>query len=171
MLFEEKEVLIKEIHHRVKNNLGGYLRICSNYSRDNANNGFATRVLSESQRRVQSISMIHEKLYQSERLAEIDFEKYVRELIDVIAYSFSYPNKEITVNIEIDNFKVGVDQGIPCGLILNELVSNAYEHAFKNKQQGIITIEITEADDQITMIVADNGTVVARMISQTAASR
>ncbi len=154
---EEKEVLIKEIHHRVKNNLAvisGLLELQIGYS----DNNFVHRVLSESQRRIQSISMIHEKLYQNKRLAEINFEKYVGELIDIIAYSFNYANKEIDVNIEIDDFKLGVDQGIPCGLILNELVSNAYEHAFKEQQQGMIDVKITQNKQQkITLVVADDG--------------
>lgn len=154
---KEKEVLIKEIHHRVKNNLAvisGLLELQMGHTEDD----FVSRVLSESQRRVQSISMIHEKLYQNERLAEIDFEKYVRELIEIVAYSFSYPEKEIKVDIDIDGFKVGIDQGIPCGLILNELVSNAYEHAFKDQDQGTIEIRITQGkNDKIKLIVADNG--------------
>jgi two-component sensor histidine kinase/ligand-binding sensor domain-containing protein len=154
---EEKEVLIKEIHHRVKNNLAvisGLLEL----QQGNAENDFASRILSESQRRVQSISMIHEKLYQNERLAEIDFEKYVRELVEIISYSFSYPDKDITVTVDIDDIKLGVDQGIPCGLILNELVSNAYEHAFKEQSDGTVAIEIIEKEDGVIAIsVADNG--------------
>jgi len=153
----EKEVLIKEIHHRVKNNLAvisGLLELQMGH----ADNDFANKVLSESQRRVQSISMIHEKLYQSERLAEIDFEKYVRELIDIVSYSFSYPDKEISVEVEIDDFKLGVDQGIPCGLILNELVSNAFEHAFNGREEGNIWITFEELDKEVIRLsVRDNG--------------
>jgi len=153
----EKEVLIKEIHHRVKNNLAvisGLLELQMGH----ADNDFANKVLSESQRRVQSISMIHEKLYQSERLAEIDFEKYVRELIDIVSYSFSYPDKEINVEVEIDDFKLGVDQGIPCGLILNELVSNAFEHAFNGREEGNIWITFEELDKEVIRLsVRDNG--------------
>ncbi len=153
----EKEVLIKEIHHRVKNNLAvisGLLELQRGYAEDE----FVNRVLSESQRRVQSISMIHEKLYQNERLAEIDFEKYIRELIDIIAYSFNYTDKEIEVDIEIDDFKLGVSQGIPCGLMLNELVSNSYEHAFTDQQKGKIKISAKHTQSgKIELIVEDNG--------------
>ncbi|WP_171032746.1 two-component regulator propeller domain-containing protein [Fodinibius saliphilus] len=153
----EKEVLIKEIHHRVKNNLAvisGLLELQQGYSED----GFSRRVLSESQRRVQSISMIHEKLYQSERLAEINFKKYVKEFIDIVAYSFNYTEKDITVDVDVGDFKLGVDQGIPCGLILNELVSNAYEHAFKNQDTGRIQIKMEEDEEHnIKLIIADNG--------------
>jgi two-component sensor histidine kinase len=152
----EKEVLIKEIHHRVKNNLAvisGLLELQMGY----ADNSFVSRVLSESQRRVQSISMIHEKLYQNERLAEIDFEKYVHELIDIIAYSFSSPDKDINIDIEIDDFKLGVDQGIPCGLILNEVVSNAFEHAFKGRKEGTIKIRMNEIGRKVRLIIKDDG--------------
>ncbi|MGM0547413.1 MAG: two-component regulator propeller domain-containing protein [Bacteroidota bacterium] len=154
---EEKEVLIKEIHHRVKNNLAvisGLLGL----QMDHADNNFANRVLAESQRRVQSISMIHEKLYQNKQLAEIDFEKYVRELVDIIAFSFSNPNKNIEVNIDIDDFTLGIDQGIPCGLILNEVVSNAFEHAFADQKEGTIDISIQLTNQQqVTIKVQDNG--------------
>lgn len=155
---EEKEVLIKEIHHRVKNNLAvisGLLELQIGY----ANNPFVDRVLAESQRRVQSISMIHEKLYQNERLAEIDFEKYVRELVDIIAYSFSYSKKDIDVVIEVEDFKLGIDQGIPCGLILNELISNAFEHAFKEQKTGTIEINIerNRSTDAVQIMVRDDG--------------
>jgi two-component sensor histidine kinase len=153
----EKEVLIKEIHHRVKNNqavISGLLELQRGYAEDE----FSSRVLSESQRRVQSISMIHEKLYQNEQLEEINFEKYVRELVDIIAYSFDYNEREIEVDIDIDDFKLGVDQGIPCGLILNELVSNAYEHAFTEQTEGAIEIAMKKgADNIIRLTVADNG--------------
>ncbi len=156
---EEKEILIKEIHHRVKNNLAvisGLLELQIGY----ANNPFVDRVLAESQRRVQSISMIHEKLYQNERLAEIDFEKYVRELVDIIAYSFNQAEKDIEVTIEVEDFKLGIDQGIPCGLILNELISNAFEHAFKEQKTGSIEIiiEHNQSTDMVEMIVRDDGT-------------
>lgn len=154
---KEKEVLIKEIHHRVKNNLAvisGLLELQMGQSQDK----FVNRILSESQRRVQSISMIHEKLYQNERLAEINFEKYVRELIDIVAYSFNYSDKEIEVNVSIDDFKIGVDQGIPCGLILNELVSNAYEHAFRDQDEGTIEIRVAQYEgNKIKLVLNDNG--------------
>ncbi|WP_445664562.1 two-component regulator propeller domain-containing protein [Fodinibius sp. AD559] len=153
----EKEVLIKEIHHRVKNNLAvisGLLELQRGY----AENDFVNRVLSESQRRVQSISMIHEKLYQNERLAEIDFEKYIRELVDIIAYSFNYTDKEIEVDIDIDDFKLGVSQGIPCGLMLNELVSNSYEHAFTDQENGKIEISAEHKQEgKIKLVVKDDG--------------
>ncbi|HEX6981253.1 MAG TPA: two-component regulator propeller domain-containing protein [Balneolaceae bacterium] len=156
LALEEKEVLIKEIHHRVKNNLAvisGLLELQVGYSDDD----FAAKILRESQRRVQSISMIHEKLYQNERLSEINFADYIDELIEIIADSHSHPDKKIEVKTIIDDVKLGVNQGIPCGLILNELLSNAFEHAFKDQKEGRITIKFKEDSGKLEFSVADDG--------------
>lgn len=156
MALKEKEILIKEIHHRVKNNLAvisGLLELQMGYTEDD----FARRILTESQLRVRSISMIHEKLYQNKRLAEIDFQKYVDELAEIISYSFNYREKEIEVVNETAEIKLGVDQGIPCGLILNELISNSYEHAFNGREAGIINIGLEEDGKELILSVSDNG--------------
>lgn len=153
---KEKEVLIKEIHHRVKNNLAvisGLLELQVGYSKDD----FAAKILRESQRRVQSISMIHEKLYQNERLSEINFAAYIDELTAIIADSHNRPDKTIKVETKIDEVKLGVNQGVPCGLILNELLSNAFEHAFKDQEKGKIIIRFKEDDGKIEFSVEDNG--------------
>jgi two-component sensor histidine kinase/ligand-binding sensor domain-containing protein len=154
---EEKEVLVKEIHHRVKNNLAvisGLLELQVDYAADD----FSSKILRESQRRIQSISMIHEKLYQNDRLAEIDFSKYIRELVDVITYSNSQFNKKIEVKISTGDVRLGVDQGIPCGLIVNELISNAFEHAFRNREEGKIWVAFKKIDDSnVRLSVRDNG--------------
>ncbi|MDZ7717180.1 MAG: two-component regulator propeller domain-containing protein [Balneolaceae bacterium] len=152
----EKEVLIKEIHHRVKNNLAvisGLIELQMGYT----DNEFASRILSESQRRVRSIAMIHEKLYQNERLAEIDFERYIRELVDIINYSFSHIEKDIAVDTEIEDISLGIVQAIPCGLILNELVSNCFEHAFKGRSKGSIKVSLQVEDEEAKLQVSDNG--------------
>ncbi|HET6528777.1 MAG TPA: two-component regulator propeller domain-containing protein [Balneolaceae bacterium] len=153
---EEKEVLIKEIHHRVKNNLAvisGLLELQVGYSEDD----FVAKVLRESQRRVKSISMIHEKLYQNERLSEINFTVYIDELVEIIADSHHHPNKEIEVETIIDDVALGVNQGIPCGLILNELLSNAFEHAFKDRAEGKVTIKLKDDNGQMEFSVSDDG--------------
>lgn len=153
----EKEVLVKEIHHRVKNNLAvisGLLELQLGY----VDNEHVDKVLRESQRRILSISMIHEKLYQNEQLSEIDFKKYIHELVNIIEYSFSHIEKDIQTNIEVEeDISLSIDQGIPCGLILNELVSNAYEHAFVGRESGKIEISFTSTDDEITLQIRDNG--------------
>ncbi len=82
----------------------------------------------------------------------------MRELVDVVAFSLSNPTKNIDVDINIDDFKLGIDQGIPCGLILNEVVSNAYEHAFVDQEEGVIAISISLIDgQQVKLRVEDNG--------------
>ena len=153
---KEKETLLSEIHHRVKNNLAvitGLLELQMGYSEDE----YSTRTLKESQRRVQSIAMIHEKLYQNERLSEIDFRKYIEELLEILAYSFNFENKKIDISQHVDNINLNIDQSIPCGLILNELVCNAYEHAFKGIKEGDILVEFKKEGHSITFSVADNG--------------
>ncbi len=153
---KEKETLLSEIHHRVKNNLAvitGLLELQMGYSDDD----YATRTLQESQRRVQSIAMIHEKLYQNERLSEIDFRKYIEELLEILTYSFNFDHKKIDVSRHVDNINLTIDQSIPCGLILNELVSNAFEHAFKGRTEGDILVEFLKEGQNITFCVADNG--------------
>lgn len=154
---QEREVLVKEVHHRVKNNLAvisGLLELQLGYSE----NEHADKVLKESQRRILSISMIHEKLYQNERLSEINFKKYVYELMDIIKYSFSHIEKNIQTIIEIESdIRLSIDQGVPCGLILNELVSNAYEHAFAGREYGEIEITLASTGDEITLQIKDDG--------------
>ena len=154
---EEKEVLIKEIHHRVKNNLAvisGILEL----QIDHAQHDHASKVLRDGQQRIQSIAMIHEKLYQSERLAEIDFAKYVEELVEVIVRSHDKQEKNIKVDVQTGGVKLGVDQGIPCGLIINELLSNAYEHAFEGRKEGNILVRFKHINEnQIQLIVRDDG--------------
>jgi two-component sensor histidine kinase len=153
---KEKETLLSEIHHRVKNNLAvitGLLELQMGYSEDE----YATRTLKESQRRVQSIAMIHEKLYQNERLSEIDFRKYIEELLEILSYSFNFENKKIDISRHVDDINLTIDQSIPCGLILNELVSNAFEHAFKGKREGDILVEFKKEGPNINFSVADNG--------------
>lgn len=152
----EKETLLSEIHHRVKNNLAvitGLLELQMEYSDDE----YSTRTLKESQRRVQSIAMIHEKLYQNERLSEIDFKKYIEELLEILTYSFNFENKKIDVSKDVDDINLSIDQSIPCGLILNELVSNAYEHAFNGRDEGDILVEFKKEGEKILFSVADNG--------------
>ncbi|NGP75824.1 hypothetical protein G3570_04215 [Balneolaceae bacterium YR4-1] len=153
---KEKETLLSEIHHRVKNNLAvitGLLELQMEYSEDE----YSTRTLKESQRRVQSIAMIHEKLYQNDRLSEIDFRKYVEELLEILSYSFNIQNKKIDISKNIDDINLTIDQSIPCGLILNELVSNAFEHAFNGRKEGDILVEFKKAGPKIFFSVADDG--------------
>lgn len=152
----EKEILLAEIHHRVKNNLAvitGLLELQS-YSTESET---ARAALSDSQRRVTSIALIHEKLYQSENFSEIRFDQYLEELIDVIKKSIGHESNEVDITIDADPVKLTLTQAIPCGLILNETVTNAYKHAFETEKSPKIDITFKENGKMLLFRVADNG--------------
>jgi two-component sensor histidine kinase len=154
---EEKEALLKEIHHRVKNNLqviSSLLNLQSSLVADPQ----ALEVFQESQHRIRSMALVHEKLYQSESLAQIDFAEYVRTLTTYLFNSYGDRAQHITLDIQAEDVFLGIDTAIPCGLILNELVSNALKHAFPNGQEGKIRVEIcVGSEQQSTLTVSDNG--------------
>jgi len=150
---KEKEVLLREIHHRVKNNLqiiSSLLKLQSTYIKDEQ----YTEMLRDSQNRVRSMALIHEKLYHSENLLNIDFETYIRSLTDELIRS--YGAAEVAMNIKVDTIAIGVDTAIPCGLIINELVSNSLKHAFPDGK-GEITITLHAIDGTIELTVSDTG--------------
>ncbi len=149
----EKEVLLREIHHRVKNNLqiiSSLLKLQSRYIRDEQ----YTEMLRDSQNRIRSMALIHEKLYHSENLLNIDFEPYIRSLTDELIRS--YGAAKVAVNIEVDTISVSVDTAIPCGLIINELVSNSLKHAFPDGK-GEIAVTLHAIDGTIELTVSDTG--------------
>lgn len=153
---KEKEVLLAEIHHRVKNNLAvitGLLELQAH----NTSSDEAIDVLEISQMRINSIALIHEKLYQNENLSEICFKQYLQELIDVILSSMASPQTQIDVSIHADPVKLTVNQGIPCGLILNEILTNAFKHAYPHKDEGHIEVNLDKRGDDIYLSIVDNG--------------
>ncbi len=154
---KEKEVLLKEIHHRVKNNLqiiSSLLNLQSNFVEDKQ----TIEVFQDSQNRIRSMALVHEKLYRSENLARIDFAEYIRDLAAYLFHSHRANTQGITLKIQIDEVFLGIDTAISCGLILNELISNALKHAFPNGRAGETRLECRASNDgQLTLIVADNG--------------
>jgi PAS domain S-box-containing protein len=153
---KEKEVLLAEIHHRVKNNLAvitGLLEL-QGYNTENAD---AKKVLKDSQLRINSMALIHEKLYQSERLSEIQFDVYINELLDVIKKSHFSTQKSVQINIDAEPVPLTITQAIPCGLLLNEIITNSLKHAFPDDQQGVITISFKKTGSQLKLSVGDNG--------------
>jgi two-component sensor histidine kinase len=153
----EKEVLLKEIHHRVKNNLqviSSLLSLQSEYLKDEA----MIKIFKESQNRVKSMALIHEKLYQSANLAEIDFSDYLRELTTQLFRSYSIGTHGVSLNVHAPQVLLAVDRAIPCGIIVNELVTNALKYAFPDSRGGRIDIDLHPvSDDQIRLAVRDNG--------------
>jgi two-component sensor histidine kinase len=153
----EKEVLLKEIHHRVKNNLqviSSLLSLQSEYLKDEG----MIKIFKESQNRVKSMALIHEKLYQSRNLAEIDFADYLRELTTQLFRSYGIGAHGVYLNVNASQVLLAVDRAIPCGIIVNELVTNALKYAFPESRGGRIDIDLHPIDDErIRLAVRDNG--------------
>jgi two-component system, sensor histidine kinase PdtaS len=153
----EKEVLLKEIHHRVKNNLqiiSSLLNLQSAHIRDPR----ALEVFKEGQGRVRSMALIHEKLYQSDDLARVDFSEYISNLAAYLFRSYEVNAGGVRLNVEAEDVLLGVDTAIPCGLIINELVSNSLKHGFPGGKGGSIHITLRpEGPERLKLCVADDG--------------
>ncbi len=152
---KEKEVLLQEVHHRVKNNLqviSSILSLQSNYVKDEK----TLEILDESQNRIKSMSYIHETLYQTTDFASIEFSNYLNTLASNLIHSYSYSTGIISLIPDYDEIYLTIDQAIPCGLIVNELVSNAMKYAF-GEGAGKIFLSIKEKKGKISLRVADNG--------------
>ncbi len=153
---EEKNVLLREIHHRVKNNMQIISSLLSLQS-STIKNPEMRDIFMESQNRVKSMSMIHEQLYQTDDIAKIDFKIYVNGLIKSLFQIYSFGLKRIEWNVNIEDVKLDIETAIPCGLIINELVSNSLKHAFNEAHDGKITVNMRKNKNLITMEVSDNG--------------
>lgn len=152
----ERDILLKEIHHRVKNNLQIVSSLLSLQSQGTEGKS-AKEILIMSQNRIQSMALIHEKLYQSDTLSEINFKEYIEHLIEHISQSFGLKEKEIQIRITGEDLAMDIDRLVPCGLIINELITNSVKHAFEETQQGLITVESKKNGDQCTILIRDNG--------------
>lgn len=153
---EEKNVLLREIHHRVKNNMQIISSLLS-LQASTIKNPEMKNMFNESQNRVRSMSMIHEQLYQRDDLSKIDFNIYVNGLIKSLFQIYTTSIKQVKWKVEIKDVKLGLETAIPCGLIINELVSNSLKHAFKGDMKGEIVVKMKKFDDTITLLVSDNG--------------
>jgi two-component sensor histidine kinase len=153
----EKELLLKEVHHRVKNNLqviSSIFSLQSNYVDDPQ----ILAILEESQNRITSMALIHEKLYQSDSLANIDFADYLSNLTSSLFSSYNVNHNEIHLNLNVSNVSLNIDTAIPCGLLINEMVSNSLKHAFPAGRSGGIWIDLSVTIDQhLRLTIRDNG--------------
>lgn len=153
----EKEVLLKEIHHRVKNNLQVISSLLYLQSKQ-IGDARTLAMFEESQHRVRTMALVHEKLYQTQDLAQIDFAEYVQSLISYLVRSYSGTSSRIRLSVNVDTIFLDIDTAIPCGLILNELVSNALKHAFPSDRTGEICVGFhADHDGQFTLTVWDDG--------------
>lgn len=153
---QEKEILLAEIHHRVKNNMAvisGLLGIQSSYVKDEQ----AKKLFEESRNRIHSMALIHDKLYQHETFAKIDFCAYINDLVTYIKDSYDPGKATVKFDSTCNDIFLDIKYAVPCGLILNELISNAYKHAFEGREEGEIKIVCTKMGERFTMMVSDNG--------------
>ena len=153
----EKEIMLKEIHHRVKNNLQIITSLLSLQSK-NITDSEALAMFKDSQARVKSMALIHEKLYRSDDLACVDFGEYVGNLTSYLYRSFMIDSGKIRLDLNIKNILFGVDSAVPCGLIINELVSNCFKHAFPDGRQGRIIVSLhLNPEENLVLTVGDDG--------------
>lgn len=152
----EKEVLLNEIHHRVKNNLAivsSLLKMQASSVGDNK----LERLLEESEGRIQAMAMIHELLYNHEDFSKIDFGLYIKKLLRHIASYYLDPKQIIKTNIVTDPVYLKISTAVPCALIINELITNSYKHAFTGRKNGKISIILDRSDKSITIVFNDDG--------------
>jgi len=155
VILQQKLVLLQEIHHRVKNNLAvisSLLYMQSLYTDQED----ARKVLSESQLRIKTMALIHEQLYQSDSLSKIDYNLYLQNLSRSIRDIFDY-NNSIILELKCDSFEMSLNQAVPCSLLINEIMTNAYKYAFVNTGNGKILIRVSEEGGKVTAVVKDDG--------------
>jgi two-component sensor histidine kinase/CheY-like chemotaxis protein len=152
----EKEVLLQEIHHRVKNNLQIITSLLRMQSRVMQDPAFRDALL-ECQNRVAAMALIHDKLYRARDLARVSFPEYVRDLTNNILTSYTLPASSVRVNLDVDDMSLSLDSAVPCGLILNELISNCLKHAFPLGHSGTVHVGFHAAGDQLCLVVRDDG--------------
>ncbi len=154
----QKSLLLKEIHHRVKNNLqviSGLLYLQARRTRDQK----LVEVLNESSNRVKSVALIHQRLQQSKDTVSVELGEYIRDLTTVLLHSHGRESAPIRLDLDLEkNVVIGIDTAVPCGLIVNELVSNSLKHGFPDGRGGRISISLhTDESDSITLAISDNG--------------
>ena len=153
----EKEILLREIHHRVKNNLqiiSSLLNLQSRHVKDES----ALDMFHESRNRVRSMALIHEKLYKSDDLANVDFCEYIRNLGRHLFMSYGINSTAIDLDVSVEDVFLDINTSIPCGLIINELISNSLKHAFSGREQGKIRVVLqSERNGKYKLLVSDDG--------------
>jgi PAS domain S-box-containing protein len=153
----EKEVLIREIHHRVKNNMQVIISLLRLQART-IPDAERREIFSVTQDRIRSMALVHEKLYHSRDLAGIDFKGYIQGLVSHLSYSASEAAARVRIELQLDDLELTINKAVPCGLILNEWITNAFKYAFPENRSGTIRIKLeARTSDGIRLTVADDG--------------
>lgn len=154
---QQKDLLLKEVHHRVKNNLQVIHSLLDLQALKIVDTDMVD-LLRDSQNRIRSMSLIHQTLYQSQDFAQVDFQRFLGELLPRLTESYGARSKQVRIDIRSTDVKLPINEAIPCGLIVNELVSNALKHGFPNDQTGTVLVEIAQdAELAVTLSISDDG--------------
>ena len=152
----EKEILLKEVHHRVKNNMqviSSILNLQSAYVKDES----ILSVLRESQNRISAMASIHERLYRTKNFSDIKFSAYVRNLAESLVNTYELSKTSVELSFSLDEVFLTLNTAIPCGLIINELISNSLKYAFVGRDRGKIEISLRQRQNKVTLTISDNG--------------
>jgi two-component sensor histidine kinase len=156
-LLHQRETMLREIHHRVKNNMQVMSSLLSLQSRV-ASNPEISRMLEENQNRIQSMALLHEILYQSDDLAVVDFSKYLRRMVDHLFRSYGVDNRQIRLHTALDAVGLELDDALPSGLLISEVISNSLKHGFPEGRKGEVRIILRrESPTRVSLVVSDNG--------------
>jgi PAS domain S-box-containing protein len=153
---KEKDILLKEVHHRVKNNMqviSSILNLQSSYVKDT----YALNLLKECQNRIKSMAFIHESLYQTKNFESVNFSEYVATLSKNLVHTYSINTKKIKLILTLEKLFLSLDASIPCGLIINEIISNSLKYAFPDNRDGIIFVNLRVVKNKVSIEVGDNG--------------
>ncbi len=153
---KEKETLLQEIHHRVKNNMqvvNSLLKLQSN----NIEDGQIKEILKDSQSRVYAMAAVHETLHGSEKLSEIDLRSYLSKITTSIFQTYLVNHEKVKLNSDIDNSQISLNQAYPLGLTINELIANSLKYAFPDEREGEVSVSMKKLDKELELVVMDNG--------------
>jgi PAS domain S-box-containing protein len=153
---KEKEMLLKEIHHRVKNNLQVVSSLLFMQARSQKDEK-VKEILKESQDRIKSIALVHEKLYLSKDFDQIDYADYLRKITDHLFESYQVDPKQVSLNMNAEKAVLHIDKAVPCSLIINEMISNSLKHAFPGGRKGVITIDFRKSGEKYIVTYSDDG--------------
>jgi len=153
---DEKELLLKELNHRVKNNMMIIVSLL-NLQADKIENEKVKRIFKEAEARIQTMALVHQKLYGSMDLKQIKFDDYIYELVEQLFDSFQVDRDRIKVEMDIEDVSLNIGKAIPCGLIINELITNTFKHAFPDGREGTVSISMKKKNDNVMLKVHDDG--------------